>query len=79
MNDLFTAIGNFGFPVVVAGYLLFRFENKIESFGQKIDRFSEVLEGKPSENKKGLINTLQENSQTTKDLTTAVNKLTKTQ
>lgn len=30
MTEFFTAISNFGFPVVVAAYLLFRFENKIE-------------------------------------------------
>lgn len=31
MQDFFTIIGNFGFPVAVAGYLLFRFEKKLES------------------------------------------------
>ena len=30
MEEFFTAIANFGFPVAVAGYLLFRFENKLE-------------------------------------------------
>lgn len=36
MEEFFGAVSNFGFPVVVAGYLLFRFENKIE-------RLSEVI------------------------------------
>lgn len=79
MNDLFGAIGNFGFPVAVAGYLLFVFEKKIEAFGNKIDRFSEVLEGKPSDNRKGLIESIQENTKTTEKLVGAVNNLTKTQ
>lgn len=30
MQDFFTVISNFGFPVAVASYLLFRFEKKIE-------------------------------------------------
>lgn len=36
MTEFFTAISNFGFPVVVAAYLLFRFENKIEKLEQSI-------------------------------------------
>ena len=36
MTELFTAIGNFGFPVVVAGYLLFRFETKLEKLDASI-------------------------------------------
>lgn len=31
MQDFFNIIGNFGFPVTVAGYLLFRFESKLEA------------------------------------------------
>ena len=30
MTDFFTIISNFGFPVAVASYLLFRFERKLE-------------------------------------------------
>jgi hypothetical protein len=78
-GDLSSAISNFGFPVAVAGYLLFVFERKIEAFGNKIDRFSEVLEGKPSDNRKGLIDSIQENTKTTERLVSAVDKLTKTQ
>lgn len=36
METFFDAISNFGFPVVVAGYLLFRFENKLEKLDQSI-------------------------------------------
>lgn len=37
MEEFFTQVSNFGFPIVVAGYLLFRFEKKIEMFTQAID------------------------------------------
>ena len=77
MTDFFTQISNFGFPIVVAGYLLFRFENKIESFGNKVERFSEVIEGKPSENKIGLIGSIEKNTKTTQNLVNVVNKLTR--
>ena len=30
MEEFFTIISNFGFPVAVASYLLFRFEKKLE-------------------------------------------------
>jgi len=36
MQEFFTLIANFGFPIVVAGYLLFRFENKIEKLDDSI-------------------------------------------
>lgn len=39
MTEFFEAISSFGFPVVVAAYLLFRFE-------KKIDRLTEVIDGK---------------------------------
>lgn len=44
MADFFTAISNFGFPVVVAGYLLFRFENKIEKLGSTIDELKTSID-----------------------------------
>jgi hypothetical protein len=34
MQDFFTIISNFGFPVAVASYLLFRFEKKLEILEQ---------------------------------------------
>lgn len=36
MQEFFTLIANFGFPIVVAGYLLFRFENKIDKLTETI-------------------------------------------
>jgi len=36
MESFFEIIANFGFPVAVAGYLLFRFENKIEKLDDSI-------------------------------------------
>ena len=42
MTDLFTAIGNFGFPIVVASYLLFRFEKKIEVLSQNIQANTQI-------------------------------------
>ena len=77
MQDFFSAISNFGFPVVVAGYLLFRLENKISKFGETINRFSEVIEGKPSEHKEGLISVMQKNNDETHNLATKVEKLSK--
>jgi len=37
MQDFFTIISNFGFPVAVASYLLFRFEKKLEILEQTND------------------------------------------
>jgi hypothetical protein len=34
MQDFFTIISNFGFPVAVASYLLFRFEKKLEELAE---------------------------------------------
>lgn len=36
MQEFFTLIANFGFPIVVAAYLLFRFENKIDKLTESI-------------------------------------------
>lgn len=36
MQEFFTAISNFGFPIVVAGYLLFRFEGKMEKLSESV-------------------------------------------
>jgi len=44
MTDLFQAISNFGFPIVVAGYLLFRFENKIDNFGSLISNLEKTMQ-----------------------------------
>ena len=34
MENFFSVVSNFGFPVAVAGYLLFRFEKKLETLEQ---------------------------------------------
>lgn len=78
MTDFFNAISNFGFPIVLAGYLLLRFESKIESLGKTVTRFSDLMEGKPSENKVGLIGVMQRNNTETKNLATKLEKLSKT-
>lgn len=43
MEEFFTAISNFGFPVVVAGYLLFRFENKLEKLDDSISGLKSTI------------------------------------
>ncbi len=74
MNDFFSAVSQFGFPIVVAAYLLFRFENKLDLIGTKIDRFSDILEGKPSEGKTGLIEAIKKNTEVTTNLVTAMKR-----
>ena len=44
MEEFFTAISNFGFPIVVAGYLLFRSENQIEKLGCTIDELKQSID-----------------------------------
>lgn len=36
MTDFYTQLGQFGFPIVVAGFLLFRIENKMEKLTDAI-------------------------------------------
>lgn len=61
MTDLFTAIGNFGFPIVVASYLLFRFEKKIEILSESIQKQSQNLEAN-TQITKALIKALEDSS-----------------
>jgi len=44
MEEFFTAISNFGFPIVVAGYLLLRFENKIEKLNASISQLESSID-----------------------------------
>jgi len=48
MQEFFTIISNFGFPVAVASYLLFRFEKKLEALElaneQKIQKIDELTD-----------------------------------
>ena len=43
MQEFFSLISNFGFPIVVAGYLLFRFENKIEKLDSSINSLADEV------------------------------------
>ncbi|WP_019007836.1 YvrJ family protein [Cohnella laeviribosi] len=40
---MITAIGNFGFPIVITGYLLIRFEKKIEHLNNSIQALAHVI------------------------------------
>jgi hypothetical protein len=42
-QDYLNAISNFGFPIVVAGYLLFRFENKIDKLEETINNLTNQI------------------------------------
>lgn len=43
IETLIAAIGNFGFPLVLAVYLLLRFERKIETLTDAISTLKEVI------------------------------------
>lgn len=44
MEDLFKLISNYGFPIVVAGYLLFRQEQKMTNLTKLIDGKDGILD-----------------------------------
>lgn len=48
LKDFTNAISNFGFPIVVAMYLLLRIEKKLENFtatvGEKLDNLSDKID-----------------------------------
>jgi len=43
MTDFVNILSNFGFPVAVACYLLFRFEKKLDNLNASIQKMSEML------------------------------------
>jgi flagellar biogenesis protein FliO len=43
MEDLLKAVGNLGFPIVVAAYLLVRIESKMDSLSSSINQLSTIL------------------------------------
>jgi YvrJ protein family len=43
VDALIAVIGNFGFPLVLATYLLLRFEKKLESLTEAINHLQEVM------------------------------------
>ncbi|MBU5445503.1 YvrJ family protein [Paenibacillus sp. MSJ-34] len=40
---LINAISNFGFPIVITGYLLLRFEKKLENLNNSIHALAQVI------------------------------------
>lgn len=63
MTEIFTAVGNFGFPIVVSVYLLIRFENKIDKLTESIDKSNKDLSA-----------VIQENTRTTNELVRMIDK-----
>lgn len=43
MKELFDAVSQVGFPIVVALLLLIRVESKMESLGKKIDMLNDAI------------------------------------
>ncbi|MDZ3957036.1 YvrJ family protein [Bacillus thuringiensis] len=39
----FTALGNFGFPILITIYLLVRFEKKIDNLIEAIDKLKDAM------------------------------------
>lgn len=55
MGFVITAIGNFGFPIVVTSYLLLRFEKKIENLNASILELAKVISNEVNnENKRSV-------------------------
>lgn len=44
--QIFSIIGNLGFPVVIAIYLLLRFEKKIENLTEAITQLQQIMKSK---------------------------------
>lgn len=43
MEQLFSLIGELGFPIVLCVYLLFRFEKKIDTLNDTIEKLNESI------------------------------------
>lgn len=56
MEDLLKAVGNLGFPMAVAAYLLIRIESKMDNLSSSISQLSTILSIKLSgnDNSKGV-------------------------
>jgi len=63
MTEIFTAAGNFGFPIALSVYLLWRFENKIDKLTESIDKSN-----------KDITAVIQENTRTTNELVKVIEK-----
>ena len=44
MEEVFTNIANFGFPIVISVYLLVRIESKLEGLSDSIQELARVIE-----------------------------------
>jgi hypothetical protein len=44
MEEFFAAVSNFGFPVVVAGYLLIRMEKTIQKMTDKVGNLTVAID-----------------------------------
>ncbi|KJD42843.1 YvrJ family protein [Paenibacillus terrae] len=53
LSNILTAISQVGFPIVVAGYLLVRFEKKIDVLSANISRLVDVIKQEESDNSDG--------------------------
>lgn len=42
-QELFTAIGNFGFPIVLSWYLLLRMEQRLDKLGDCLHELSRAI------------------------------------
>lgn len=51
MEEFFKAISNYGFPIVISGYLLLRFEKKIEQLTEKIGDLADIIGDKQKSDK----------------------------
>lgn len=43
VDNWIIVLGNFGFPIVITGYLLVRFEKRIESLAEAIDNLKDAV------------------------------------
>jgi len=46
IQQIITILGNFGFPVVIAIYLLIRFEKRIENLTEAISQLQKIMNRK---------------------------------
>ncbi|MFD2658985.1 YvrJ family protein [Paenibacillus thailandensis] len=53
LSYLLTAVSQVGFPIVLTGYLLIRFEKKLETLTESILNLTEVIHKKMSEDSNG--------------------------
>ncbi|RUS46741.1 YvrJ family protein [Cohnella sp. AR92] len=53
LTYLLTAVSQVGFPIVLTGYLLIRFEKKLETLTESILRLTEVIKKNSSEDSHG--------------------------